>query len=261
MYYLDLTIANDVKDKEPANTVFLKLMSLTSCIRDKKVKKSFYIHQLKIRNFLTEHINENNYHLFNNLFLVYVTLCAGNPENYMIKEPYQVYIELINGICSPNINEAIYNYSKFMSYYTKNFRPYIYPRIDYFYNDNNLSFYEMFIQAMTVDNMTFFSHYEASRKKIIKEFERNPDYYDVGSSTLAVAASYCMLTNNMDKFEEMKEYIVNNVVYIYGKMELNGLINNTRDLPEVEANIDRNKYIDFMIGIITNSNENNKVIH
>ena len=258
---MDLTVAKSVQGHDSANTVYLKLLSLTSCIKDKKAKKSFYIHHLKIKKFLKDHVNENNKHIFNDLFISYLIIYSHNPRNNKNKEPYEIVFDLINRVCSNNINEAIYCYSEFMSYYTRNNRPYIYPNNDIFYDDDHLSYYEIFLKLMDIDNKSFFINYEAYRKIIIKNFERYPDYYDVGSSALCIAASYCIINNNYEKFDDMVHYILDNVVNIYDKMEMNGLIDNTRYLPIVGNHIDVVKYIDFMMRIITNSNENNKAIH
>lgn len=261
---MQLTYIKNIKTFKPSLTVFSKLMHYTLFVKDKRDQLNTYLHSAKILNTVNKCVNKDNEHLFNDLFLFY--LIATSHYTYKGNNPYKDYCDIIEKVSSKNKNEAIYYYSKFISFYATHNRPNLAPNSSYLQVESHVpwsnNYYGIFLELMNGFNKPLFINFELYRKKLSAKYEKYNNYYYVGTAALSLAASYSVIINDYPKFIKMAEYIVNNVDTIYEKMETNGLIpEDTKTLPEVKENIDINKYVEYMLEILQNKDEVKRQIY
>ena len=261
---MQLTYIKNIKTFKPSLTVFSKLMHYTLFVKDKRDQLNTYLHSAKILNTVNKCVNNDNEHLFNDLFLFYLIMSFH--YTHKGNNPYKKYCDMIEKVGSKNMNEVIYNYSKFISFYSKHNTPNALPNTSYFHIESFKpwmnSCYGIFLELMNSQNRSLLISFERYRRELSKKYEKNDTYYYVGTAALSLAASYCMINKDYSKFIEMAIDIVKNVDTIYEKMETNGLIpEDAKTLPEVRENIDINKYVEYMLEILQNKDEVKRQIY
>ena len=246
-----------------SHNIYNKLESLMKCIKDHRQIESFREHRVEIIKLLDSIINDNNYHIFSDLFIIHAflrsySLCMKDDDM-----SWTYLIRILKNYDTKDINRIIYFYTAIPIFYLNNNKLDDGPSPDYFYTDWNFNYRMMFQELLKYDsnNKRLLEMVENRQMEIELTYyhTKRPQWLSM-SIGLSVIASYCMVTKDYDGYYQMVENLFSNSDEFHNKMVLNG-INEKIDENKYVGNHDKvEDYIKYVLDLVKEK-ENNRAIH
>jgi hypothetical protein len=238
------------------DNTFDRLRKFIECFRDEEELISFDNNKDIIYEKIDSLINWDNKHLFSTLFLLYAfcEAIANKSDNQRI---WEKSLEIIEKVCSDNINEVAYYYTGATNFYINENRAVAYPNTSILYNEGSYSFSEILCELLKSDDklrevLKKFDDYED--KIIYDKYHDSPDIRKSLHWVLAVIASYCIVNKDYDKFDSFVTKVLDNVEYVYSKVKMNSLEKQFGIGKLVNGNPYAEQCVEFVLDVV-NSND------
>ena len=255
-----------VKDYNYVKTsynVYCKLRSLVNCINNRNYIIEFDRNAGKILTTLDNLINDNNKHLFNDLFIVYTFMEGIDLINNEDNNLWEIILNIMENVCSNDVYENIFYYSATIIFYSNYNITWLMPNDSYFKTNREENWHVIFEKLLEDDPHNrrllnkFTSYCDNLEDGICKG---NKPMFESLSMVLCIIASYCIVTNNYNCFDLMVNKLFENYENINTKIDLNDIkqaVNTNRHEGE-HPNI--GKHIEFILELVKPNNIQ-KVIH
>lgn len=241
----------------PAYNVYTRLRKVIECIRDEEELISFIENEDLIYRKLESLINDDNKHLFSALFLIYI-VCQSIAYRNVGEKLWAKSLDLIEKVCSSNLNEIIYHYTGFARFYTEENEKHVYPSEKWFYNEDNHNFQFIMNEVLKLDDelRELLENYDEIIRDVIRiDYRDSLDIRINLNAVLRVIASYCIVNKEYDKFEDLAQHFLNNAEEINEKVALNGLRKQFSMDKVVEGNPYGEKCIELILDMVINENK------
>lgn len=246
-----------------SQNIYYKLESLMKCIKDDKQIKSFHEHREEIMELLDTIVNDNNIHMFNDLFIVYVFLRSYSLCKKEDEMAWTYLVQILKNYDTDDVNRIIFFYTAIPIFYLNNNKKFHGPDPLYFYTEWNFNYRIMFSKILKND---------PENEKLLKKTEYHQSiiestYYKVGKSkwlsmsiVLIVVTGYCMVTKDYDSYNNMIENLFDNIDEIHNKIELNGIGEKINEHKYTGDHDNVEEYIKYVLDLVSKK-DNVRVIH
>lgn len=246
-----------------SHNIYQKLESLMKCIKDNRQLESFQKHRAEIIQLLASIINDNNYHIFSDLFIIHAFLRSYSLCKKDDDMAWTYLMQILKNYDTKDINRIIYFYTAIPIFYLNNHRLDDRPDPDYFYTEGSFNYRKMFQELLKYDsnNKSLLEMVENRQREIESAYYKTKRRQWLSMSIgLSVIASYCMVTRDYNSYYQMVENLFNNSDEFHNKMVLNGINEKIDESKYIGDHANIEEYIKYVLDFLKEK-ENNRAIH
>ena len=233
--------------------VFCKLRDLITCIKDRKHLEEYDNNEEIISRFLHQIINDNNKHLFSDLYIMYIFFESVDFHLENKKTIWEKAQKIIEKGCSNDVYEAVYYYSAMIIFYSNHNVSWLSPN-DSFFKTSHEENWEYILKELLRDDFNnrfllnkFNSYCEKIEYDICKGDKQK---FESLSTVLCIITAYCIVINDYNLFDSMADKLLEDSEIIHAKCELNNIkeVVNTNRFEGEHPNI--GQYIEFILNMV-----------